>query len=83
MDTKIRRMRNLLFLLVFFTALVSLAGFGQMAIEEFKDYREAGVTLNWKEKTSMKHETIGMDFSDEEPMIQELLITPMEIERIG
>jgi hypothetical protein len=84
MEKKMRRMRNLLVALVFGCALVTLAGFGQMAVDEVKDARKAGViTKSWKEKTSMKHETVGLDFSDEEPMIQELLIAPMEIERIG
>jgi len=84
MDKKMRRMRNLLVALVFGCALVALAGFGQVAMEDIKDAKEAGVVFKpWKEKTSMKYETMGLDFSDEEPMIQELLITPMKIERIG
>jgi len=81
-----RRMRNLFACLIFFLALVCLAGFGQLEVNKMKDnptsQKRFGVTENWKPKTSMKHETIGYDWSDEEPMIQELLIEPVDFERI-
>lgn len=79
---KIRRMRNLLFVLIFFMGLVSLVGYGQMSIEDIKNSTASGVTLNWKEKTSMKYDTIEYDWSDEEPMIEEQLKIPVKIERI-
>ena len=78
MEKKMRRMRNLLVALVFGCALVCMAGFGQLAIN---NNSKAEVTKEWKPKTSLKYETMGLDFSDEEPMIQELLITPAKIER--
>jgi len=81
MENKMRRMRNLLVALVFGCALVTLAGLGQISINDIKDSKKVGVTENWKAKSSLKYETIGLDFSDEEPMIQELLIAPIEIER--
>lgn len=82
MDT--RRMRNLGACLIFFLALVCLAGFGQIEVKKIQTSKSgSGYTENWKPKTSMKYETIEYDWSDEEPMIQELLIEPLEIERIG
>lgn len=81
-----RRMRNLLGVLIFMLILICLAGFGQMSIDEIKESEPSqrfGVSQEWQEKTSMKHDTMGYDYSDEEPMIQELLLEPMKIERIG
>ena len=77
-----RRMRNLVFVLVFFLGLISLVGFGQMSIDEIKNSKAQGYTLDWKEKTSMKYDTIEWDWSDEEPMIEEQLLQPLYIERI-
>jgi hypothetical protein len=79
-------MRNLGACLIFFLALVCLAGFGQLEVKKIKDNPTSqvrfGVTENWKPKTSMKYDTIEYDWSDEEPMIQELLIEPVDFERI-
>lgn len=77
-----RRMRNLIFVLVFFLGLISLVGFGQMSIDEIKNSKAQGYTLDWKEKTPMKYDTIEWDWSDEEPMIEELLLETLDIERI-
>lgn len=77
-----RRMRNLLFVLVFFLGLISLAGYGQMSLDEIKESKNQGYTINWKEKTSMKYDTIEWDWSDEDPMVEELLLETIDIERI-
>jgi hypothetical protein len=86
MEMKIRRMRNLMVALVFFLVLISVAGLGQMSIDEIKENptsQRFGVTQDWQEKPSMKYDTIEYDWSDEEPMLKELFLEPMEIERIG
>lgn len=68
-----KRMRNLFFTLVFFLALTCIAGFGQMAMDDIKEAKSRfGVTLEWQEKSSMKYDTIDQDWSDEEPMKEEL-----------
>ena len=74
-----RRLRNLLFVLVLFVGLISLASYGQVSLDKIKD---SDCTTNWKEKISMKHDTIEWDWSDEEPMIEEQLLEPLDIERI-
>lgn len=62
--------------------LICLAGFGQMSMDEIKESEPSqrfGVTQEWQEKTSMKYDTMGYDYFDEEPLLQELLIEPIEI----
>lgn len=78
-----RKMRNLLFVLVFFSGLFLLVGYCQISINDAKNTTKSSVTMNWKEKTSMKYDTIEYDWSDEEPMIEEQLKIAKEIRRIG
>jgi hypothetical protein len=53
-----------------------------MSLDEIKESKNQGYTINWKEKTSMKYDTIEWDWSDEDPMVEELLLETIDIERI-